>query len=87
MYICDVFLCELDDDQHSSRLLTLFAHYTSVLVMFNRNSISSRTQAVMKTLLMNCKKDALSKGSQILTAENTLKQLKEKYFNRDEGKS
>ncbi|GAB0091644.1 DNA mismatch repair protein [Sergentomyia squamirostris] len=75
-------LGQFDDDKHSSRLLTLLAHYTPVLVIFQRNSLSERTMKIFKTMLSSSLKDALG---QMWDAKTTLKNLAEKYFLTDDG--
>ncbi|XP_055695973.1 probable DNA mismatch repair protein Msh6 isoform X2 [Lutzomyia longipalpis] len=72
------------DDKHSSRMLTLLAHYTPVLVLFQRNSVSDRTKQIFKTMLSNALKDPLSE-SQMWDGSTTLKNLAEKYFHGDDG--
>lgn len=84
--ICDMYFSEFDDDKLSSRLMTLFSHYDPVLVLYERNKISERTLRTFKMLSSNCKKTPLIKGSQMLCAEKTLKELKENYLGADKGK-
>lgn len=85
--ICDIFLTEFDDDQHSSRLLTLLAHNSPVLVLYEKAGISQRTLGVIRTVLRNAKKETLAKENQMLSAEKTLKLLKVKYYDSNEGKT
>lgn len=85
--ICDINLTEFDDDQHCSRLLTLLAHYCPVLVLYEKGGVSQRTLSIIRTVLRNAKKETLAKDNQMLSAEKTLKMLKEKYYDSNEGKN
>uniref|UniRef100_A0A1B0F0L9 DNA mismatch repair protein n=1 Tax=Phlebotomus papatasi TaxID=29031 RepID=A0A1B0F0L9_PHLPP len=75
---------QFEDDKHSSRMLTLLAHYTPVLVLFQKNGLSERTRQIFKTMLSSALKDPLSE-SQMWDASTTLKNLAEKYFLTDDG--
>ncbi|XP_059613842.1 probable DNA mismatch repair protein Msh6 [Phlebotomus argentipes] len=75
---------QFEDDKHSSRMLTLLAHYTPVLVLFQKNTLSDRTKQIYKTMLGSALKDSLSEA-QMWDASTTLKNLAEQYFHTDEG--
>lgn len=81
--ICDFYLAEFQDDQHSSRLLTLLAHYNPILVLFERNGLSQKTTTILRTVLRNSKREGLAKDTQMLSPDKALKELKEHYNNRD----
>lgn len=74
---------EFDDDKHCSRLLTLLSHNPPVLVLYERNGLSVRTNQIFKSVLSNALKEQLLHDSQFLSAEKTLKIMAEKYYSRD----
>ena len=73
--IGDFTLGEFDDDQQCSRLLTLLAHYSPVLVLFERNGKSQHTEKIIKTI--NALKEPLTNEKQMWSASKTLKFLSE----------
>lgn len=74
---------EFDDDKHCSRLLTLLSHNVPVLVLYERNGLSIRSNQIVKSMLNKVLKEQLNPGTQFLTAEKTLKMMAEKYYRVD----
>ncbi|XP_050071807.1 probable DNA mismatch repair protein Msh6 [Anopheles maculipalpis] len=71
-------LGEFEDDNQQSRLLTFLSHYPPVLVLHERagaSTMSEGTQRILRTLLANVKREALTTGSQFWSGETTLKYL------------
>uniref|UniRef100_A0A182YHI8 DNA mismatch repair protein n=1 Tax=Anopheles stephensi TaxID=30069 RepID=A0A182YHI8_ANOST len=82
-------LGEFDDDNQQSRLLTFLSHYPPVLVLHERagaGNLSEGTQRVLRTLLANVKREALTTGSQFWTGETTLKYLAESIYGEGSAK-
>ncbi|XP_067642764.1 probable DNA mismatch repair protein Msh6 [Eurosta solidaginis] len=79
--IGDFYIGEFEDDKNGSRLLTLLSHHMPVLLIFERGSISERTQEIFRTMLSGILKDPLpATGAKVCSAEKTLKHLAEKYY-------
>ncbi|XP_049285610.1 probable DNA mismatch repair protein Msh6 [Anopheles funestus] len=76
-------LGEFDDDNQQSRLLTFLSHYPPVLILHERagsGNMSEGTQRIMRTLLANVKREALTHGTQFWSGETTLKYLAETIY-------
>ncbi|XP_065095501.1 probable DNA mismatch repair protein Msh6 [Ochlerotatus camptorhynchus] len=71
---------EFEDDNQTSRLLTLLSHYPPALVLHERNVASTGTQQIFKTVLAGIRKEALTNESQFWSAEKTLKYLAENFY-------
>uniref|UniRef100_W8C538 DNA mismatch repair protein n=2 Tax=Ceratitis capitata TaxID=7213 RepID=W8C538_CERCA len=79
--IGDFYIGEFEDDKNGSRLLTLLSHHMPVLLLFERASLSERTQEIFRTMLSGIIKEPLAtNGSKVCSAEKTLKHLAEKYY-------
>lgn len=76
---------EFDDDKQCSRLLTLIAHNTPVLLLYERGAISQRVAQLFKSALANKLKETLLPDSQFWSGEKTLKILAEKYLISQNG--
>uniref|UniRef100_A0A182VWN4 DNA mismatch repair protein n=1 Tax=Anopheles minimus TaxID=112268 RepID=A0A182VWN4_9DIPT len=76
-------LGEFDDDNQQSRLLTFLSHYPPVLILHERagsGNMSEGTLRILRTLLANVKREALTHGSQFWSGETTLKHLAETVY-------
>ncbi|XP_036325707.1 probable DNA mismatch repair protein Msh6 [Rhagoletis pomonella] len=79
--IGDFYIGEFEDDKNGSRLLTLLSHHMPVLLLYERSSLSERTQEILRTMLSGILKDPLpANGSKVCSAEKTLKHLAENYY-------
>ncbi|XP_053954107.1 probable DNA mismatch repair protein Msh6 [Anastrepha ludens] len=79
--IGDFYIGEFEDDKNGSRLLTLLSHHMPVLLIYERGSLSERTQEIFRTMLSAILKDPLpANGSKVCSAEKTLKQFAENYY-------
>ncbi|XP_011196235.2 probable DNA mismatch repair protein Msh6 [Zeugodacus cucurbitae] len=79
--IGDFYVGEFEDDKNGSRLLTLLSHHMPVLLIFERGSVSERTQEIFRTMLSGILKDPLpANGTKVCSAEKTLKYLAENYY-------
>ncbi|TDG45580.1 hypothetical protein AWZ03_008011 [Drosophila navojoa] len=79
--IGDFHVGEFDDDKSCSRLLTLISHNMPVLLLHEKAALSSRTQQILRTVLGGIQKEQLpGAGSQLCSAEKTLKLLAERYY-------
>lgn len=74
---------EFTDDQQCSRLLTLLAHYPPVLILLEKNGVSSRTNQVLKSSVQNVLKEYLLNEIQFWNADKTLLTLVERYYTTD----
>ncbi|XP_055855640.1 probable DNA mismatch repair protein Msh6 [Episyrphus balteatus] len=80
--IGDFYVGEFEDDKSCSRFLTLISHHFPVLIISEKQSLSSRTQQIYRTILGGVLKDYLPSGNQSWTAEKTLKHLGERYYTK-----
>lgn len=81
--IGDFYLGQFEDDLCNSRLLTLFAHYPPVHVVYERGNLSQRTLKILNNALAACIKEPLLRESQFWSPTTTLKNLHEgEYFKK-----
>ncbi|XP_017783857.1 PREDICTED: probable DNA mismatch repair protein Msh6 [Nicrophorus vespilloides] len=74
-------LTNFQDDKHCSRLLALLAQHPPVLVLTERNQMSSDSNEILKRSLGIIRRDNLTSGTQFLSAETAVKMLgSERYF-------
>ncbi|XP_055906922.1 probable DNA mismatch repair protein Msh6 [Eupeodes corollae] len=80
--IGDFYMGEFEDDKSCSRFLTLVSHHFPVLIVSEKQTLSSRTQQIYRTVLSGVLKEYLPSGSQSWTAEKTLKHLGETLYTK-----
>ncbi|EDV97736.1 probable DNA mismatch repair protein Msh6 [Drosophila grimshawi] len=79
--IGDFHVGEFDDDKSCSRLLTLLSHHMPVLLLHEKSALSARTQQILRTVLGGILKEQMpATGTQLCSAEKTLKLLAERYY-------
>ncbi|KAK2589266.1 hypothetical protein KPH14_007823 [Odynerus spinipes] len=82
--IGDFHLGQFEDDCHNSRLLTLFAHYPPVHVIYERGNLSQDVLQILNNSLAASYKESLQRDAQFWNAANTLKYLHEgEYFKKE----
>ncbi|XP_015186133.1 PREDICTED: probable DNA mismatch repair protein Msh6 [Polistes dominula] len=82
--IGDFHLGEFVDDCYNSRLLTLFAHYPPVHIVYERGNLSPAVLKILNNSMAAAYKESLQRDVQFWTAANTLKYLHEgEYFKKE----
>ncbi|KAG8184513.1 hypothetical protein JTE90_002359 [Oedothorax gibbosus] len=78
-------LGQFKDDRHGSRLLTLFALYPPVEILYDKGSVSKKTLQLLNQNLSGVAKQALSPNTEFWDSSKVLKMMQSsKYFNTDE---
>ncbi|KAI4503557.1 hypothetical protein M0802_000960 [Mischocyttarus mexicanus] len=86
--IGDFHLGEFVDDCYNSRLLTLFAHYPPVHIVYERGNLSPAILKILNNSMAASYKESLQRDVQFWTAANTLKYLHEAdYFKKEKDSS
>ncbi|KAF7385811.1 hypothetical protein HZH66_011653 [Vespula vulgaris] len=82
--IGDFYLGQFEDDCYNSRLLTLFAHYPPVHIVYERGNLSPAVSQILNNTLAASYKESLQREAQFWSATNTLKYLHEgEYFKKE----
>ncbi|KAL5292296.1 MSH6 family protein [Megaselia abdita] len=81
--IGDFYIGQFRDDKSSSRILTLLSHYSPVLVLYEKASISERSQQIFKSALCNVIKENIP-GNQFWDGSKALKYLAENFYTHSE---
>ncbi|XP_033224554.1 probable DNA mismatch repair protein Msh6 isoform X2 [Belonocnema kinseyi] len=85
--IGDFYLGQFTDDRCNSRLLTLFAHYPPVHIIYERGTLSQKTMNILNGMLQSAIKEPLQKDVQFWSATKILEHLHEQeYFKNGESK-
>ncbi|KAK7479072.1 hypothetical protein BaRGS_00029664 [Batillaria attramentaria] len=77
-------LGQFEDDRHSSRLRTVFAHYTPSQILYERSRMSQKTLQLINGHT-SALREALSPGKEFWESSKTLKTLLEESYFKEEG--
>lgn len=86
--IGDFYLGQFEDDCHNSRLLTLFAHYPPIHIVYERGNLTQDVLQALNNSLAASYKETLQRETQFWSATKTLKYLHEgEYFKKEKATS
>ncbi|XP_028406070.1 DNA mismatch repair protein Msh6-like [Dendronephthya gigantea] len=78
-------LGEFSDDRQCSRLRTLIANHVPAQILFERGTITKKTQSVLQHEMVATLKEQLYSGSEFWNAAKTIKFLQENEYFLEEG--